>query len=395
LRGASRERALHHRAMNSLAPRAHYASLAECVYLNQASLGLLGRSTVEAMHRFVDEVARHGNLHMSDADEVRYFEQLRERASRLFGAPFERIAIVASASELLGQIPQLLPPVAGRKVLAVATDFPALTRPWLRVAARGECRMHFVEDDPARDLTSDLIAALDAETAVVAVGCVQYATGTRLDVPRLQSAARGAGASLIVDATQAAGALALDAGRWGADVVVSSGYKWLGGHGGVALAVMAPSLLERPPPLPGWMGAPDPFDFDATRLRLADDARRYTQSTMSYVSLAALGASLDQLLELGEEAIEAHARGLSTALIEWAGEAGWTPFRQASDPAASPHIVSLMRPEQDPEATHEALRSAKIVCSARGGRVRVSLAPYNDESDLEALVAALARSGPR
>jgi selenocysteine lyase/cysteine desulfurase len=326
---------------------------------------------------------------MSDADEVRYFDQLRARAARLFRADADRIAILASASELLGQVPHLIPSTAGRKILAVATDFPAVTRPWLRLAASGDCQVQFVEDDPASDLTADLIAALDRQTALVAVSCVQYATGTQLDVPRLRAAADQAGARLVVDATQAAGALAIDAAVWDADVVVSSGYKWLGGHGGVALAVMAPSLLEFTPPLPGWMGAPDPFDFDATQILLADDARRYTQSTMSYVSISALIASLDQLLSLGEAPIEKHARRLSEMLIERVSKRGWKPFRDLSDRAASPHIVSLARPDQELEATLEELQTANIVCSSRGGRVRVSLAPYNDESDIDSLVAAL------
>jgi selenocysteine lyase/cysteine desulfurase len=375
--------------MAALIPRAHYVSLAGCVYLNQASLGLLCQPAVEAMHRFVDDVARHGNLNMSDADEVHYFDQLRERAAQLFHADADRIAILSSASELLGQIPLLIPSTAGRKILAVATDFPAVTRPWLRLAASGDCHVQFVEDNPASDLTADLITALDRQTALIAVSCVQYATGTRIDVPRLQNAANQAGARLVVDATQAAGALAVDAAAWGVDVVVSSGYKWLGGHGGVALAVMAPSLLERIPPLPGWMGAPNPFDFDATQVLVADGARRYTQSTMSYVSIAALTTSLDQLLNLGEAPIESHARRLSATLVERARKKGWQPFRDLSDPAASPHIVSLMRPDQDPQATQEALRTANLVCSSRGGRVRVSLAPYNDESDIDSLVAAL------
>jgi cysteine desulfurase/selenocysteine lyase len=376
--------------MTALIPRSQYATLADCVYLNQASLGLLSQSAVEAMHQFLDDVARHGNLNMSDADEVRYFEQLRERAAQLFHADADRIAIFSSASELLGQIPLLIPPLSGRKILAVATDFPAVTRPWLRSAASGECKVQFVEDDPTSDLTTDLIAALDRQTALIAVSYVQYATGTQLDIPRLQRAARHAGARLVIDATQAAGALAMDASGWDVDVIVSSGYKWLGGHGGVALAVMAPSLLERVPPLPGWMGAPDPFDFDATQMRLADDARRYTQSTMSYVSIAGLTAALDRLLGLGESNIEIHARRLAEMLVEKASKHGWQPFRELSDRAASPHIVSLMRPGKELQNTQDALRRGKIVCSSRGGRVRVSLAPYNDESDIDSLVAILA-----
>jgi selenocysteine lyase/cysteine desulfurase len=137
------------------------------------------------------------------------------------------------------------------------------------------------------------------------------------------------------------------------------------------------------------MGAPDPFDFDAKKILLADDARRYTQSTMSYISIAGLTAALDQLSSLGEAQIETHARRLSEKLIERVSKNGWRPFRDLSDRAASPHIISLARPDQELEATQEALRTANVVCSSRGGRVRVSLAPYNDESDIDALVAAL------
>lgn len=57
--------------------------------------------------------------------------------------------------------------------------------------------------------------------------------------------------------------------------------------------------------------------------------------------------------------------------------------------AASPHIVSLGRPGKDIEGAENALRQANIVCSSRGGRIRVSLAPYNDETDIESLVVAL------
>jgi len=93
-------------------------------------------------------------------------------------------------------------------------------------------------------------------------------------------------------------------------------------------------------------------------------------------------------LSLGEAPIEKHARRLAEMLVERVSKRGWKPFRDLSDRAASPHIVSLARPDQELEATLEALRMAKIVCSSRGGRIRVSLAPYNDESDVDSLVAA-------
>jgi selenocysteine lyase/cysteine desulfurase len=375
---------------SSVFDRSDYPTLTESIYLNQASLGLLSKPTVEAMHRFLDDVGRHGNLHMSDDDEVAFLGALRERAGRLFHTESRHIAILSSASELLGQLPFLLSPPPGSKVIAVATDFPAITRPWLRLVERGECRVQFVEDNPEADLTTDLITEIDNQTSLIAVGSVQYATGSVIDVPRLRTATAKAGVRLVIDATQGAGAMETNLTAWHADVVVCSGYKWLGGHGGVAVGAIEPSILERTPPLPGWMGAPDPFEFDATRMLFADDARRYTQSTMSYVSVVGLTAALDQLLALDVVAVEDHTEQLAHLLVGAVGSRGWRPFRELDDPAASPHIISLACPGDDAVGILARLRDTAIVCSYRRGRVRVSLAGYNNESDIDALVNALA-----
>src|ERR1700686_549089 len=373
--------------------RLDYPSLRQYVYLNQASLGLISQPAVTAMHTFIDNVARHGNLHMSDSDEVAYCETLRERASRLLHCDSSRVAIVASASEILGQLPMLLQPRLKSTILAVSSDFPAITRPWLRLAALKNHTVRFVDDQATCDLTDTLIEAIDESTSVVAVSSVQYATGTVVDISRLRQSTVQVGARLIVDATQAAGAMRVGAAAWDADAVVTSGYKWLGGHGGVALAVMSPRLLEQIPPLPGWMGAPDPFGFDATSVSLANDARRYTQSTMSYVSMAGLVVAIEQLLSLGEARIEDNAGTLAAILVREASKYGWQPFRSVGDPAAPPHIISLGRPRESVQATVERLRSHNIVCGTRGGRIRLSLAPYNDESDVNALIEAFAGAG--
>jgi cysteine desulfurase / selenocysteine lyase len=373
--------------------RLDYPSLRQSAYLNQASLGLIGQPAVTAMHTFIDNVARHGNLYMSDSDEVAYCETLRERASRLLHCDSSRVAIVASASEILGQLPMLLQPRLKSTILAVSSDFPAITRPWLRLAALRNHTVRFVDDQPTCDLTETLIEAIDESTSVVAVSSVQYATGTVVDISRLRQSTIQVGARLIVDATQAAGATPVDAAAWDADAVVTSGYKWLGGHGGIALAVMSPLLLEQIPPLPGWMGATDPFGFDATSVSLANDARRYTQSTMSYVSMVGLVVAIEQLLSLGEARVEAHARSLAAMLVGEASKYGWQPFRSVGDPAGSRHIISLGRPRESVQAIVERLRSHNIVCSTRGGRIRISLAPYNDESDVSTLIEALAGAG--
>jgi selenocysteine lyase/cysteine desulfurase len=375
---------------SSLLDRSEYPCLSESVYLNQASLGLIGQPAAAAMHSFLESVARHGNLYMSDSDEINYGHTLRGVASRLFHSDPSRIAILAGASELLGQFPLIFRLKPNATILAVSSDFPAITRPWVQRSHVEKIRVHFVDDRPDGDLTHAIINAIDETTAVIAVSSVQYATGTLVDVRRLAKSAQKAGAFLIVDATQAAGAIRVDTSTVEADAVVTSGYKWLGGHGGVALAAVSESLLKQPPILPGWMGAPDPFDFDAKSVSFAPQAQRFTQSTMSYVSMAGLSVSIEQLLSLGESQIEAHARQLAAMLVDGVREYGWEPFHDVHAVAASPHIISLGHRQKDASETVEKLRAQRIICSARGERIRVSLAPYNDASDVMKFIRALA-----
>ncbi|MGB0507668.1 MAG: aminotransferase class V-fold PLP-dependent enzyme [Pikeienuella sp.] len=375
--------------ISSLSNRDHYCSLKDAIYLNQASLGLTGDPAVSAMHRYLDEVGRHGNMNLTDDEEVALLTPLRGKAATLMNCPPQQLAILTSAGDMLSQLPTLLNVRSGGTFLSVSTDFPAITRPWIAHAQTHDIDLRFVDEKADVDLTSALIEVMDEKTAVVAVSYVQFSTGTRVDVSRLREATRRVGAYLVIDVTQAAGAIPIDAAGWDADVVVCSGYKWLGGQGGVGLAVLSPDLINRTPPAPGWMGAADPFDMQATSLPLADDARRYTHSTMSYISVVGLDAAISELLALGAKNIDAHACALAALLEKLLDRSGWKPFRAAQDGSASAHIVTLGNPAGNIENMVKRLRDAKIICGSRNGRIRVSIAHFNNESDIRALVHVL------
>jgi cysteine desulfurase / selenocysteine lyase len=375
----------------SLVPRDRYAALERCTYLNQASLGLIPDPAIDAMESFLKQTARFGNLYLSDDQEAALLDGVRSAGATVLGTSSEAVAVVSGASEGLGQVTSLLEPDRGT-VLLVGSDFPSVTYPWLAASERGGNSLRFIDDRADRDLTEDLIEAIDPGTAVVAFGVVQYATGTRVDAGRVAERAHEVGARVVVDATQLAGAGVVDTTRWGADAVVTSGYKWLSSHGGVALLALAPDLVHRLPGFIGWMGAQDPFDLDPLTLRLADTARRFELSTMSYASAVGLESSIAMLSSLGFERIEEHARRLATHLVDRVAELGWRPFRPPGDPSAAPHIVSLRHADHDPAVTAERLASeARIICGRRAGGLRISLHAYNDSDDVDRLVEALRR----
>ena len=82
--------------------------------------------------------------------------------------------------------------------------------------------------------------------------------------------ARSVGATLVLDVTQSAGVVPLDAPALGVDVLVSSGYKWLCSAPGAGICYLRPELWERlDPPFVGWKSTEDAFAFDATTIPLA------------------------------------------------------------------------------------------------------------------------------
>lgn len=363
------------------------------MYLNQASLGLIPRRSTEAMVDFLVDVAQYGNARLSDVAEERILDDLRHAAAGVLDAPLRSVAVVAGASEALGQL-AILTAQAGGEVVLVASDFPSVTYPWLVARERFDTVIKWVKDDPEQDLTAALVNGIQSSTTAVCFSAVQFATGSLVDVGEVVRRAHTVGARVIVDVTQMAGAMAVSLRSWSADALVCSGYKWLSTHGGVALLAVTDELLQDVPPIVGWKGTQHPFQFDPTTLALATDARRFELSTIAYGSAAGLSASIELLTGVGFPALTRHAEALARELVAATAPHGWTPFRDFDVPGASHHIVSLRHPTLAAHEIQARLAEERhIVVSSRGGGIRVSLHAYNDSSDIEALAGAMGGAG--
>ena len=123
------------------------------------------------------------------------------------------------------------------------------------------------------------------------------------------------------------GAIPIFADKWDADFLVSSGYKWLGGHGGVGLAYISKYSLKTDPFNAGWMGAPNPFNMIYDKCDYSRDSKSYTQSTMSYVSIIGLKKSIEELIKLNPFKIEKHSKKLSKFLISRINQKKWKVFQ--------------------------------------------------------------------
>src|SRR5262249_61208294 len=89
--------------MDALIDPGEYSALSGCTYLNQASLGLIPRTSLEASIRFLTDVAQHGNLHLSDQAEAEILSTLRTAPAGLCGGPVASAGALGGAPEGLGQ----------------------------------------------------------------------------------------------------------------------------------------------------------------------------------------------------------------------------------------------------------------------------------------------------
>jgi cysteine desulfurase/selenocysteine lyase len=357
-------------------------------YFNVAANAPLATPVVAAMDGYLKDLAAHGSRHYRDwfATAAR----TRERAARLLGAESAEIALVRNTSDGISIVANGLALREGDSVVAVHGDFPANVHPWLRLREeRVEVRL-VRPDERGRITPQQLVAACDGSTKLIAVSWVHYLNGFRIDLDLLAELAARRGILLCVDAIQGLGALELDVRRTPIDFLAADGHKSLLGPEGLGIFYVRKDRLDRlRPTVVSWMSMKDPFDAERYRGELKPDATRFEFGSTNTAGIYGLAAALELLLETGVPAIERHVKALANRLDD--GLRG-TGYRVRSPRAGRERsgIVAFEPRSGSPGAVAARLLEAGVQVTVRGGAVRAAMHLYNDESDVERLLAALA-----
>jgi cysteine desulfurase family protein (TIGR01976 family) len=126
----------------------------------------------------------------------------------------------------------------GDEIVLSRMDHDANISPWLLLAEDLGLVVRWMDfDTETYEFPEDALRkVLSEKTRLVALGFASNCTGTVNDVKSFAREAKAAGALVYVDAVQYAPHYAIDVQDLGADVVVSSAYKWFGPHMGVLWA---------------------------------------------------------------------------------------------------------------------------------------------------------------
>jgi L-cysteine/cystine lyase len=351
--------------------RAAFPVLDRLAYLNAGTCGPVPRVAVEAARAELDSAARDGRsgTHFQRLQDL-HRRQRAAYAERV-GCAVEDLALTTSTSEGMVRVLAGLELSAGDEILTSDEEHPGLYGPLAAARERFGVRVRALA-------LGDLPDAVGPDTRLVACSHVGWVSG--MTAP---AALADVDVPVLLDGAQGAGAVAVDVGALGCDFYAAAGQKWLCGPIGTGLLYVAPAWRERLRPVgPTYLNLADPAaDLDAVP---HTDARAHDASAISAEAGAFAVASHDALAAFGWENVVRRAGELAASLADRLRERG-------HDVAPRGETTLVAWHDDDAEATRDRLAAEGIVVRNLPGRslMRASVGAWNDETDLDRLLAAL------
>lgn len=330
----------------------------------------------------------------------------RQAMGDLLGADPAGIVFGRSATQLTYDVARTLAAswAPGDEVVVTRLDHDANIRPWVQAADRVGATVRWAGFDPATgELTADDIrAVLSDRTRLVAVTAASNLIGTRPPIAEICRLAHDAGALAHVDGVHYTAHTLVDLPALGADLFVCSPYKFLGPHHGVLAA--RPALLETLRPdklLPSNDAVPERFELGTLPYELLAGTRAAVEF-LAGLDTSAAGTRRERLAA-SFAALEAHEATLRTQLEkELAALPGVTVHSRAADRTPTLLLTFEHRDTTDayrflaardihaPSGHFYAIEASRHLGLGDTGGLRIGLAPYNDQADVDRLLAALA-----
>jgi cysteine desulfurase family protein len=372
------------------------------IYLDHAATAFPKAPEVaEAVALFLNQAAGNPGRggHRLTVAASRVVEGAREDVASLLGGKPERTVFGPGATFWINAV--LASRLgAGDRVVTSSLEHNAVMRPLRWFEKKRRIKVVVVKGKAADGvpIADELIEATTrAPTSLVVLTHASNVTGAILPVAEVAQAVSPV--PVLVDAAQTAGSVPIDFGELGAAALAASGHKGLLGPAGIGVLLLAP-WFDIEPLVRGGTGSRS--ESEEMPEHLPD---RLEAGTVNTAGAAGLGASCAWIRDRSVEAI--HARGqelvqrLATGLQNVPGIFlhGWNPDRPKVN------VLSFTMRGQDVgelaawlDRKHGIMVRAGLHCapaahqrlgSYPNGTVRVGIGPFNTDSDIDALIAAV------
>lgn len=312
-------------------------------------------------------------------------DRFRSGLARIIGARKEDVSPQTNISSALGKILHALPPREGRRRIVLAEDdFPTVGFVFEQ-ARRAGYEVAFLQGGPRLADPEAWREGVAEDVDFLHVTHVFSNLGLKTPVADIVARARAQGVRVIVDVAQSAGAVAVDADRWGADFITGTSVKYLCGGPGAAFLWVNPSIAPACRPVDvGWFSHENPFEFDIRNFRYAPNADRFWGGTPSVAPYAIAAAGQAIIADTGVATIERGNQALLDRLLATLPEEAFLSHTTPGERGSSFILVP-----RDIHGARLALAEEGFVFDERKGGLRLSVHFYNSEAEIDLLIGAL------
>jgi selenocysteine lyase/cysteine desulfurase len=374
-------------------------------YLNSAYMGPLPIATLEAGQSALEMRACPTTIQPQDF--FVHADRVRERCAKLVNTSSDSIAFISTAAYGIATVAKNISFSAGQNIVILAEQFPSNVYTWrnlqtlgvqIRTVARPVNTEKSVNKEKSDQGNSEsqnwsdaVIAAIDGNTALVAVETAHWTDGTLFDIARIGAAAHGVGAWMLVDGTQTVGAQPFDFSNANTDALIVHSYKSMLCNYGLGFAAFSQRMRDASPLEESWLLRKGSEDF--SRLvdyqdEYAPGMRRFDTSTRANPSLILMLDQSTRLLgEWQPTRIREYTLSIARKFVASAQHHGYS-IEEESNRAGN--IFGIRPPNgTDLNAIRVKLAEQKIYVSVRGSAIRISPHVYNHEGDFARLAEVL------
>lgn len=353
--------------------------------------------------------AAHRGAHQLAEEATEMFEASRATVASFLGAKTEEIVFTKSATESLNLLAYAFSNAEPGSQFAISSEHSIVVSemehhanliPWQQLAKRSgaELKWFGVTSDGRLD-ESNIDSLITSKTKIVAITQQSNVLGTINNLDRIIEKAHKVGAIVIVDACQSVPHIPVNVTKLGADFLAFSGHKILGPTGVGVLWGRYELLNNLPPFLFGGSMIENVTMTDAT---WAEAPRKFEAGVPNMAQVVGLAAGIKYLQSIGLEKVHEHEKALTGYLLNELNQIPGIAVVGPTDISLRGGTVSFTLDGIHPHDLGQYLDSAGI--AVRTGHhcawpltralgvpatTRASLYLYNDNSDIDALIAAI------
>lgn len=352
-----------------------YPATQSATYLNTAACGLISKTTAKQIEMFNAQFLELGSQ-AAEQWMQNHWDAVRKSVGELVGAKLVETALVPNFSYAYNSI---LETIGKHKVLVYENDYPSLLLP-LQLKGFDIYTFNAIENF-AFDYSEIESQIVQNEIQLLVVSHIQYRTGYKADLNKLGQLCKRLQVSLIVDATQSAGAVDINFSESSIDALIWSNYKWMNAGLGTGTLCIKQSFLDRFEPKIGGYGS---YELEKGSFVYKPSIKSFQPSHPNVLGYEGLKCAVEEKQKIEIQNIERHNSNLLQHLLNELKTKG---IQIIGDYCASSRGGYFCMPYKQEQ--FEVLKQNDIIVTYREGTIRVAVHFYNSKKDVDRFLAVV------